>query len=134
MAQAPPGLLTTVDRSALTVWVIAEDIHRRASEELAKGSLLVESGGAHVPNRLIGILTRQALVLLKAASDLGFTPASRPRMAEGGFTGKALNARSNPAPAQAPEQAPARTRRKRAEGPASNIAEHLANSPARRIH
>ncbi len=79
---APPGMLKRLDRGALVVWVVAEDLHRRASQEINRSSLLVKSSDKGVPiqNPYLPILNRQALIMLKAASELGFTPAARPRI------------------------------------------------------
>lgn len=79
---APAGLLKMIDTSALEVYVIARVIHRQASERLAKEDLIVLSPvqGTALQNPLIGILNRQAEVMLKAAAQMGFSPASRSKV------------------------------------------------------
>jgi P27 family predicted phage terminase small subunit len=79
---APPGLLKRVDRSALVTWVVAEDLHRQAAELLgtSKAVLIKTPNGMPVQSPYIGIINKQALVMLKAASEMGFTPASRSRV------------------------------------------------------
>jgi phage terminase small subunit len=79
IAHAPPGILRRIDAGALRVWVIASDLHRQARQELASGGLLVD--GKQSVHLLI--LNRQAAIILRAAEQLGFTPVSRPRLANG---------------------------------------------------
>ena len=81
---APAGLLRRLDRSVMTVWVVAADLHRQAAEEIATTGLVVRGQGKAAPpyqSPFIGILNRQAQVMLKAAAELGFTPSSRSRVA-----------------------------------------------------
>lgn len=81
LAHAPPGLLKQVDRSALTVWVVAEQAHREAALAVARYGMLMRShAGEFYPSPYVGIMNKQASLMLKAASELGFTPASRPRI------------------------------------------------------
>lgn len=80
---APFGLLKRVDRSALVTWVVAEDLHRKAAEKLSApdAALLIKTpGGMPVQSPYIGILNKQAQIMLKAAAEMGFTPASRSRV------------------------------------------------------
>lgn len=80
---APPGLLKMIDTSALEVYVVARVLHRQASEELAKQELITLSPvqGAPMQNPLISVLNRQAEIMLKAAAQMGFSPASRTKVA-----------------------------------------------------
>jgi P27 family predicted phage terminase small subunit len=83
LQHSPTGLLKLIDRGALIVWVVAEAIHRQAAVELQATGLLVDAGpnsSQQVNSPFLGIINRQAAIMLKAASDLGFTPASRPKM------------------------------------------------------
>jgi P27 family predicted phage terminase small subunit len=83
---SPPGLLKAVDRRVLVAWVIAVDIHEKAAIEQAKMTGLVLRRGA-APNVTVTtspyvlILHKQTLAMIKLASEMGFTPASRPRLA-----------------------------------------------------
>jgi P27 family predicted phage terminase small subunit len=81
---APKGLLKKLDRSVLAVWVVAEDLHRQASEFIGKkglaGLLARTSNDTLIQGPMVGILNKQAQVMLKAAEQLGFTPASRSRI------------------------------------------------------
>ncbi len=81
MKHAPRGLLKRLDRSVLAIWVVAEDLHRQAAIEVAKGNLtsFTEKGG-EVQSPYVAILNNQARIMLKAAADLGFSPAARPRI------------------------------------------------------
>jgi P27 family predicted phage terminase small subunit len=86
MANASPGLLKKIDRGALAVWVVAEDLHRQATTAQNKTGLLVKAPNAEFPMQspYLPVINRQAVIMLKAASELGFTPVSRPRVFAGG--------------------------------------------------
>lgn len=86
---APPGLLKRIDKGALMVWIVAEDLHRQATIAQNKMPLLVKvSNGPDKPGQVpmamqspyLPIINRQGLIMLKAASELGFSPVSRPRV------------------------------------------------------
>lgn len=82
-----PGLLTSVDRANLTAYVVATCLHRAAARELGKlKSLTVTVGkaGAVQQHPALQIVNRQALIMIKAAAEMGFTPASRTRVAANG--------------------------------------------------
>lgn len=79
---SPPGLLRRLDRAMLTVWVVAECAHAKAAQELREGGLVVRYQGVATPinNPFLGVMNRQALILIKVASEMGFSPASRARV------------------------------------------------------
>lgn len=84
---APAGVLKAIDCGILTVWVAAEDQHRRATvaqAHLDSGNsfpLLAKSRrGPLAASPYLGIIHRAGLLMVKAASELGFTPACRPRV------------------------------------------------------
>jgi len=78
---APFGLLKRVDRSTLVAWVIAEDLHRQGVEKLNGGAMLIKTpNGMPVQSPYLSIVNKQAQIMLKAASEMGFTPASRGRV------------------------------------------------------
>lgn len=78
---APLGLLKRIDRSTLTAWVVSEDLHRQAAEKLNSGALLIKTtNGNPIQSPYLGIVNRQAQIMLKAAAEMGFTPASRSRV------------------------------------------------------
>lgn len=82
---SPKGMLKKIDRSALVVWVVAEDLHRQASEKVEKFGLLTKTPktGDPMQSPYLPIVNKQALIMLKAATELGFTPVSRPRISVG---------------------------------------------------
>ena len=87
---APRNLLKPIDRTMLAIWVEAEDRHRRAA--MAQAALDARSptfpllvprrgrGGDLVESPYLRVLSRAADTLLRAVSELGFSPASRPRI------------------------------------------------------
>lgn len=79
---APPGLLRGIDESVFTVWVIAKDMHRNAAEKIAQSGTLVRmpNSSIAVQSPWVPVLNRQALIMLKACSEMGFTPSSRSRV------------------------------------------------------
>lgn len=86
---APKGLLKRLDRSVLAVWVVAEDLHRTAAIKVAEGNLVSWTlKGGEVQSPYVAILNNQARIMLKAASDLGFSPAARPRIEVGDEAGE----------------------------------------------
>lgn len=106
VTHAPPGVLKRIDRGALVAWVIAEDLHRQAATAQATTGLLVriktkatagkDDPGVPTASPYLNIINQQAKIMLKAASELGFTPVSRPRIfAAGPAPGEGLHAAPN---------------------------------------
>lgn len=90
MQHAPKGLLRAIDRGMLAIWVEAEDRHRIAmikQAEIDHGSQLPllskTKEGNIIQSPYLGIINRAAALMIKAASELGFSPAARPRLAAG---------------------------------------------------
>lgn len=78
---APFGLLKTLDASVLTAWVVALDLHQQASKKLNDGAMLIKTpNGMPVQSPYIAIVNKQAVIMMKAASEMGFTPSSRSRV------------------------------------------------------
>jgi P27 family predicted phage terminase small subunit len=79
---APPGLLKLIDRSILTIWVVAEAIHREATKKVEQFGLLSKApiSGVPIQNPYLPIVNKQAQIMAKVAAELGFTPASRSRV------------------------------------------------------
>ena len=79
---SPPGLLRSIDESVFCVWVIAKDMHRNAAEKIAQSGTLVRIPNSNYPMQSpwVPVLNRQALIMLKACSEMGFTPSSRSRV------------------------------------------------------
>ena len=80
---APPGLLRKLDMSILEVWASAADLYRKAQDGLIKTGLLVKTPNTGVPMQspYLAIANKQAQIMTKAATEMGFTPASRSRVA-----------------------------------------------------
>lgn len=78
---APRGLLKKLDLSVLEVWVVACVFHREAALKVATtGQVIKTPAGYPVMNPYMANMNKQAQVMLKAASEMGFTPASRSRI------------------------------------------------------
>jgi P27 family predicted phage terminase small subunit len=81
IAHMPRGLLRSLDRGVFTTWVVAEAAHRQAAEAFAKyGPIRKKQDGELAPNPFELIMNRQAKIMLRAASELGFSPTSRARI------------------------------------------------------
>jgi P27 family predicted phage terminase small subunit len=87
MRYAPRGLLKALDRSVLVTWVEAEDRHRTAMMTQARLDLgnqmplLTKSkDGSPTASPYLRIMNHAALIMLRCGSELGFSPASRPRI------------------------------------------------------
>ncbi|MBL6082381.1 phage terminase small subunit P27 family [Belnapia sp. T18] len=90
LEHAPRGLLKQIDRGLLAIWVEAEARYRTAATMQAQLDqntslpLLTKTrDGTPVQSPYIGIMNRAAALMIKAASELGFSPAARPRLAAG---------------------------------------------------
>ena len=94
---APAGLLRTLDGHLLNVWVIAADMHYEAMLQVQKFGMVVKSPkqGIPVQSPYLPIINRQAEIMLRSASELGFTPTSRSRITLGGRGKKETNKFSN---------------------------------------
>jgi P27 family predicted phage terminase small subunit len=96
---AAAGQIRMIDASVFLTWVIAVDAHRTCAQHLNEmgggvQSLLqrtgiktlpdgTKAGGHLIQSPLLGVMNRQAIMILKAASELGFSPTSRPRLSVG---------------------------------------------------
>lgn len=82
---APLGMLKKLDRATLVSLVVSSCLHRQAVEKL---NAMGESGllyrqpttGAWIQSPLINTINKQALIMLRSAAELGFTPASRSKV------------------------------------------------------
>lgn len=86
VAHMPAGVLKMSDRGVLLVWVEAEDRHRIAMEMQAKLDqdaslkLLIRTPAGLALSPYNDILDKTAKMMLRAAQELGFSPASRTRV------------------------------------------------------
>jgi P27 family predicted phage terminase small subunit len=79
---APPGLLKDIDASVFTVWVVAYDLYQEASDKVSRTGMLIKAPNTGVPMQspYLAIVNKQAQIMMKAAAEMGFTPASRSRV------------------------------------------------------
>jgi P27 family predicted phage terminase small subunit len=82
---APLALLRRIDRDLLTAWVMAQHLHRHAAEKIAQFGVLTKAPNTGLPiqSPYLPILNKQALIMIRTAAELGFTPSSRARIALG---------------------------------------------------
>lgn len=87
MVHAPRGLLKSIDKGALVAWCDAESRHRTAMMAQARLDagkewpfLQPKANGEATISPYIKILEHAAVIMLRCADALGFTPASRPRI------------------------------------------------------
>lgn len=79
---APKNVLKKIDKSILAGFIISADVYRVAAMELSRMKLLVKTPTQQLPmqNPYLPIMNRQFMLMMRAASELGFTPASRARI------------------------------------------------------
>ena len=81
IASAPRGLLKRIDRGLLVVYVVAEDEVYHCSLKISEvGLVVVSKQRGAVTNPFVRIRRMAMLTMLRAAAELGFTPASRSRI------------------------------------------------------
>jgi P27 family predicted phage terminase small subunit len=81
IADAPKSLLKKIDRSNFEVWVVSYGTYRECQRLLAKTSQVIKTThGNWITNPILTNMNKQAAIMLKAASEMGFTPASRSRV------------------------------------------------------
>jgi P27 family predicted phage terminase small subunit len=82
---APRGVLRRIDKAVLAAFIIAQDVHQKASVAMQQTTLLVKSPKQDLPmqNPYLPIVNRQYQLMLRGASELGFTPCSRARIESG---------------------------------------------------
>jgi P27 family predicted phage terminase small subunit len=78
---APVGLLKMLDQSILEAWVVAKSMHQYANTKVQKhGQLVKTPNGNWIQNPYLSILNKQAIIMMKAVNEMGFSPASRTRV------------------------------------------------------
>jgi P27 family predicted phage terminase small subunit len=88
VANAPANILRSVDYGVLSAYVVALDHHKQATELQARidqGAALPllskAKDGTPIPSPYLRVIQRAADVVLRCASELGFTPIARTRLA-----------------------------------------------------
>ena len=118
VTHAPAGVLAACDQAAMEVFIVARDHHRianKAQQQLDVGNALplltrtsevigkdgkVAGGGNIIPSPYLGIMSSAGQRMLRAAAELGFTPASRPRLSNALYDPALTPARIAPAAPQ----------------------------------
>jgi P27 family predicted phage terminase small subunit len=78
---APLRILTQLDRAALAAYCGAYAMWAEATESIQKYGTMVKSPtGYPVQSPYVSIANRQAEIMMRIASEFGFTPASRTRI------------------------------------------------------
>lgn len=78
---APPGQLKLLDRGTMTVWTVAEAMHRDATEQMEKFGMVVKGqSGVPIKSPYVAIIRETSAVMLKAGAELGFSPTARTRI------------------------------------------------------
>jgi P27 family predicted phage terminase small subunit len=78
---APLRLLTNLDRAALAAYCGAYGMWAEATEAIQKFGTMVKSpSGYPIQSPYVSIANRQAEIMMRIASEFGFTPASRSRI------------------------------------------------------
>ena len=84
VANAPPGMLKSLDMAVLEAWCVAYSIHRAATAELSREGVITVPGIKDPDRRVaapqIGIINRTAALLSRLSSELGFSPSARSRV------------------------------------------------------
>jgi P27 family predicted phage terminase small subunit len=75
---APPGLLTGTDRAIFTCWVCACCEYARAVVQVRSMVQVVKTrNGNAIQNPYLSIMNRQATLINRLGSELGFSPSAR---------------------------------------------------------
>ena len=82
ISNSPKSLLKKADMALLVTFVIACDLHRMACLEVAENGMIqnAPNTGVIYQNPYMAIINKQALIMQKAASEIGFSPCSRSRV------------------------------------------------------
>lgn len=76
------GMLTSLDRAALGAYCGAYALWAEATQNIQKFGTMVKSpSGYPIQSPYVAIANRQAEIMMRIASEFGFTPASRSRIA-----------------------------------------------------
>lgn len=85
LRRAPMGVLASVDWGVFTVFVVAFAAHEEAAQKcISDGMTMTTTNGNVIQSPWVGIMNRQALIVIRACGEMGFTPASRSKVSTGG--------------------------------------------------
>src|ERR1043165_3323152 len=85
------GLLTNLDRAALAAYCGAYALWADATVQIEKyGAMIKSPTGFPIQSPYLAIANRQAEIMMRIASEFGFTPASRSRISAPALTGPDL--------------------------------------------
>jgi len=89
IAAAQKGLLKDLDLRVLAIWSIAAWLHSEAAKQVATSATVIQTkSGEIMQHPSLSILNKQAMIMLKAAAEMGFTPSSRTRVKTDGGEGE----------------------------------------------
>ena len=75
-------MLTNLDRAALAAYCTAYALWAEANEAIQKYGVMIKSPqGFPIQSPYLSVANRQAEIMMRIASEFGFTPASRSRIA-----------------------------------------------------
>ena len=77
----PDEVLSKADDAALEIFARAWARYRKAVSQVDRTSLVVQSKNGPVKNPLLNVINQAETVMLRAAAELGLTPAARARLA-----------------------------------------------------
>jgi P27 family predicted phage terminase small subunit len=84
-------MLTNLDRAALAAYCGAYALWAEATEAIQKyGAMIKSPQGFPIQSPYLAIANRQAEIMMRIASEFGFTPASRSRIAAPSERGRSL--------------------------------------------
>jgi P27 family predicted phage terminase small subunit len=83
VGNAPARVLAAIDRHLLVTFVRAVDMQDQAARLMASDGFVIESDRGQAEHPAIRTFARASALVLKCASEMGFTPASRPRIQTG---------------------------------------------------
>lgn len=85
---APLGLLTATDRGVLSIWCVASVEYAKAVGEVRRlGQVVKTTEGNAIQNPFLGIVNRQANIMMRSGAEMGFSPASRMGLGQPGEDG-----------------------------------------------
>lgn len=81
VTNAHPGHLSSLDGNVLATYCVAMTVYREAAEKISQAGILAKGADQRViVSPLVKVLEASGAQLLRAAAELGFTPASRSKV------------------------------------------------------